>query len=411
MILLDAFSQAYLSKDITPYLYSLAEDGYSTTVDPVFAYRGIETTMFTGVWPDVHKSWTEFKLADNVKKNMKIRLLQSLIRVLDVLPTDGLRAKSRFFVERYLFKRIHKSPNVMPYAAIPYFESTQLKETFENGSVNNITTMFDVFRKENIPYVCIEPWVRGDRGVLGKAKEMIGKLGGEGFCYIKFSHLDHLGHKFGPEPLLFKDQLANIDTYVEEIVTLMKTKNTNLSVLIIADHGMSKVLQTVNIFDYLNQLQSTLYEDYIVFVDSTIIRFWFFTENALHEVSSMLSKMKCGHSLSIEERRFLNIPLSPEFGELIFVLDEGLIAHPSFFSQKSKINGMHGYAYSETYESRPIMIANGQIADLVPRNHPVKFIDLSHFILRSFIPYFEQANYGLLSYLSLSKASSSKSFS
>ena len=66
----------------------------------------------------------------------------------------------------------------MPPAALPYFESSQLKETFEQRAVNQTTTIFDVFRQKGVQYVCIEPWIRGDKGVLDKAKKMINHYGG-----------------------------------------------------------------------------------------------------------------------------------------------------------------------------------------------------------------------------------------
>jgi hypothetical protein len=148
MIFIDAFSKAYLSEEYTPFLYNLASKGVSTTVKTIFAFRGIETTMFTGVWPNVHGSWTEFKLSKDFRQTRKFRILSGIFKILDILPYDGLIAKSRFFVERYLFRRIYKTPNVIPSEALPYFESTQIKETHEEGSLEGITTIFDVFRKK-----------------------------------------------------------------------------------------------------------------------------------------------------------------------------------------------------------------------------------------------------------------------
>jgi predicted AlkP superfamily pyrophosphatase or phosphodiesterase len=399
MIFLDAFSKAYLSKEFTPFLHNLASEGISTTVKPIFAFRGIETTMFTGVWPSVHGSWTEFKLADDFRRTGKIRVLQWVIKILDTIPSDGLRAKSRFFVERYIFKIMYKTPNLMPPETISYFESTQLKETFESCSLNETATIFDVFRKKAISYVFIEPWIRGDKEVFSKAKKMIRKKGRHRFWYIKFSHLDHLGHRFGPEPSIFKDELLKIDSYVKDIVNLAKTKRDHLSVLIIADHGMSRVNSKVNIAERLSRLNSQMYRDYLVFVDSTLIRFWFFNETAMHEVSGVLDDLKCGHTLSAEEKKSLHIPVDPKYGELVFVLDEGFVNHPSFFNQKSEVKGMHGYAYSKTPESCPILIMNGIKTGDKPTKNDISYVDISHLILRSLFPGANHANDGLSGYL------------
>ena len=46
VILLDAFSKNYLSKKNTPFLYNLAQDGAIGHIEPLFAFKGIETTLF-----------------------------------------------------------------------------------------------------------------------------------------------------------------------------------------------------------------------------------------------------------------------------------------------------------------------------------------------------------------------------
>lgn len=398
MILVDAFSQVYFSKRYTPFMYDLAENGVSGTLDPMFAYRGIDTTIFTGVWPSIHNVWTEFKIAENKRTDNKMHLMQALIRFLDVLPTDRSRAMGTYFVERYLFNEFYKTPHSMPSAAIPYFESSQLKETFEPGAVNELPTIFDVFRSRGAEYVCIEPWIHGDKGVLSKAKKTINQ-NDKDFWYVKFSHLDHLGHKFGPDPLAFEDQLAKIDEYVEEIVTLLRKKSQNLNVLIVGDHGMSKVLETINILEELRRIRSRIYEDYVAFADSTLIRFWFFNEKAASEVSELMGQIKSGHILSATEKELLKIPKDLKFGEVIFALDEGYIVHPSFFSSKSKVKGMHGYAYPKTPESIPAMIVDGEMAKSIPVNGRLKFIDIPHLILKSLFPRAKQVGLGLSSYV------------
>lgn len=398
MILLDAFSQVYFSKRYTPFMCGLAENGVSSTLDPMFAYRGIDTSIFTGVWPSIHNVWTEFKIAENIRTDNKMRLMQALVRFLDVLPTDRSRAMGTYFVERYLFNEFYKTPHSMPSAAIPYFESSQLKETFEPGAVNELPTIFDVFRSKGAEYVCIEPWIRGDKGVLSEVKKKT-KHSDKDFWFVKFSQLDHLGHKFGPDPSAFEDQLIKIDKYVEEVVTLLRKKNQNLNVLIVGDHGMSKVHETLDIFEELGRIRSQIYEDYVAFADSTLIRFWFFNEKAACEVSELMGQIRCGHVLSAIEKELLKIPMDLKFGEVIFALDEGYLVHPSFFSSKSEVKGMHGYAYPKTPESIPAIIVDGEMAKSIPANGRLKFVDIPHLILKSLFPKAKHVGLGLSSYI------------
>jgi len=315
------------------------------------------------------------------------------------LPTDELKAKSRYFIERYLFKNFYKTLNLIPSTAMPYFETSQSKETVEKGAVDNVTTVFEVFRERGVRYILIEPWIWGDKGVLNKAKKMMNQNHRYTFWYLKFNCLDHLGHKFGPEPSMFKEQLIGIDKYAEQVVTLLQRKRHRLNVLILADHGMSKVRKTVNILEDLRQLRSQLYEDYVVFADSTMIRFWFFTEKAIHEISDFLQQTRCGHILSTAEKNLLKIPLDPKYGEIIYVVDEGHLIHPSFFHSKSEVKGMHGYAYPKTPEALPILIMNDEMTKTFPINKEVKYIDIPHLILRSLFPSTKRVNFGLSGYL------------
>jgi predicted AlkP superfamily pyrophosphatase or phosphodiesterase len=388
MILIDAFSKTYFSKKHTPFLYNLSQDGVLTHIAPLFAFKGIETTIFTGVWPSVHNVWTEFCFANNQIGSKKDELVRKIIETVDLLPNDESKAKLRYAIERYIFQKPYNTPNLVPAAATAYFEPSQRKKITEPGAVGNVRTIFDIFRTKGIRFVFIEPWIWGDLGVLYAAKKLIKQEHKFHFWYLKFNHLDHLGHKFGPAPFAFKEQLIRIDQHVEEIVTLLQRKNPALNVLILADHGMSKVSKTVNMLEDLNQLRSKMYKDYVAFVDSTMIRFWFFTKKAKQEICEHLRQIRCGHILTSSEKKLLKMPLDLKYGEIIFVMDEGCVLHPCFFHSKSLVNGMHGYAYSKTPEALPIMIINSEIARNFRISKQVTFTDIPQLILQSLLPTF-----------------------
>jgi len=386
MILIDAFSKAYFSKKYTPFLHDLSLNGGLTTIKPLCAFRGIETTIFTGVWPSVHNVWTEFCFRDNQICDKKDRLLQRIIRTFDLLPNDEAKVKLRYAVERYLFQKSLVTPNLIPGSAMAYFQRSQPKKITEPKAVGNIGTVFDVFRKEKVPFVFIEPWIWGDRRVLSKAKKLIEHNNRFRFWYLKFNHLDHLGHKFGPTPFAFREKLKKIDMYTEEIITLLQEKTPSLSVLVLADHGMSEVHKTLNMLEDLGQLKSQMFRDYVVFVDSTMIRFWFLTKKAKQEICEHLQQTKCGHILTSSEKKLLKTPLDLKYGEIIYVVDEGYVLHPCFFHSKSLVKGMHGYAYSKTPEALPIMIMNSEIAENFQISKQVTYADIAHLILQSLLP-------------------------
>jgi predicted AlkP superfamily pyrophosphatase or phosphodiesterase len=388
VILLDAFSKTYFSKKYMPFLYDLSRDGVLTHIEPLFAFKGIETTIFTGVWPSVHNVWTEFCFADSQIGSKKDVLVRKIIEAIDLLPNDESKAKLRYAIEKYIFQKAHRTPSLIPAVATAYFQPSQRKEITEPGAVGKIRTIFDVFRKKGIRFVFIEPWIWGDAGVLRKAKKLIKQEHNFNFWYLKFNQLDHLGHKIGPTPFAFKEQLLKIDRYVKEIVTLLQRKTPNLNVLVLADHGMSKVRKTENILESLNHQKSEMYKDYVAFVDSTVIRFWFFTKKARQEICEHLRQIKCGHILTDSEKNLLKMPLDIKYGETIFVVDEGYVLHPCFFHSKSLVNGMHGYAYPKTPEALPIIILNDEIAKNFQISERVTYTDIAQVILQSLLPDF-----------------------
>jgi len=383
MILIDAFPKTYFSNTYTPFLYNLSKKGTFAEIEPLFAFKGIETTTFTGHWPYVHNVWTEFRYIGNRTNTKKNRLLSKITKIVDFLPSDEHRGKLRYAIKRYFFRKPHATLDLIPSAAMTYFEPSQQKKITEPSAISNVRTVFDIFRKKGIEFTFIEPWIFGDSGVLHTAKKLIKQKRKFQFWYLKFNHLDHLGHKFGPMPFVFKENLMKVDLYVEHIVALLLQKNPNLSVLILTDHGMSKVHKSIDLMEDLCNLRSKMYKDYVAFLDSTMIRFWFLKKEAKQEICKYLQQIGCGHILTIAEKRLLKIPLDLSYGEIIFVLDEGYVVHPCYFHSKSMVSGMHGYAYPKTPEAIPILIINDEVAGNSQLNKRINYTDIAQLILHS----------------------------
>jgi hypothetical protein len=84
-------------------------------------------------------------------------------------------------------------------------------------------------------------------------------------------------------------------------------------------------------------------EDYAVVYDSTMARFWFFNERARREIVSVLETVPQGRILAKEELQRLRAWFDDGyFGELIFLVREGVLIVPSHMGERP-IRGMHGY--------------------------------------------------------------------
>ncbi|MEM4275788.1 MAG: alkaline phosphatase family protein [Candidatus Nitrosocaldaceae archaeon] len=374
MILVDAFSIAYLNEETMPYIYNIGKEGLLTSLKPLFAFKGIETTLFTGKWPNEHGIFTEMRLRSTYTP-IADRLFEYFIRLVDVSNHDKLMKLSRI-VGECIFRgtRTRLTPNIIPPKMLKYFTASQHEPIYKT-KMANIPTLFDRLRANNIKFKFIEPSIlNGDEGTIKKIKRYM-KNKEIGFWYIKFSGFDREGHIYGPEPLLFREKIIATERYIEEVINIFGGID-NINLLLVTDHGMSRVNNYIDLMS-LNKLNNiSLYKDYIVFLDSTLARFWFFNNYAKNKVVEYLNTLEFGHVVSDKEKNILKIPDNrTQTGDVMFVVDEGYVIYPDFWSGTRKPKGMHGYAYSNSKESLPIFITNKNMSHYY-KSIPTYFTDI-----------------------------------
>jgi predicted AlkP superfamily pyrophosphatase or phosphodiesterase len=376
-ICIDAFSKTYLSKENTPFLFDLASRGLHSSIKPLFAFRGIETTMFSGVWPEEHGTWTEIRLKGK-KQLPQLNTRKLLVQLLDIVNLDKARKIGRVAIQCLLDRTtIRLTPNLIPAEAFGYFEPSQKKAIFEEGSIGSIPTLFDMLRSHGFNFAFIEPsFINGDRGVIDKVAALSNSDRNIKFWYLKFGSPDKAGHIYGPSPDKFKITLRKIDGYLQQVIEILQRRYDNLAIMIMADHGMSRVDSYYDILSNLGRLNSTMYKDYVLFLDSTMARFWFFTDISRLEIENYLKKQSYGHLLSAEEAKHLHIPSDTRYGESIFVMEEGKMIYPDFWSGTRKAKGMHGYAFHISEEALPIFVLNNEMYQYCKKENDFTYIDV-----------------------------------
>lgn len=383
MILIDAFSTAYLNEEIMPYIYNIGKEGLLTSLKPLFAFKGIETTLFTGKWPNEHNVFTEMQLRSTYTPILDI-LFESFIRLIDLSNHDKLMKLSRIAGE-CIFRgtRSRLTPNIIPPKMLKYFTASQHKPIYDIN-LANIPTLFDRLRYNNIKFKFIEPSIiNGDESTIKKVKRELEQDKKIGFWYIKFSGFDREGHLYGPEPSMFREKITTTEHYVENVINMFGGID-NINLLLVTDHGMSRVNGYIDFLMKLKKISDlSLYRDYIVFLDSTLARFWFFNDNAKDKITDYLNTFEFGHVVSYKEKNTLKIPHDrAQTGDIMFIVDEGYVIYPDFWSGIRKPKGMHGYAYSNSKESSPIFIANKNICRYYGST-PIYFTDIVEGIIKS----------------------------
>ncbi len=70
------------------------------------------------------------------------------------------------------------------------------------------------------------------------------------FITLYFSDTDHAGHEFGPESPQVADAVREVDSQIGRLVAGLKTLNLRVDVIVLADHGMAKVEDVIQLDQY-----------------------------------------------------------------------------------------------------------------------------------------------------------------
>lgn len=108
----------------------------------------------------------------------------------------------------------------------------------------------------------------------------------------------------------------------------------------------------------IESLPVKLGRDYAVVYDSTMARFWFHNEKARQLVTAELARIPQGRIVPDEELARMNALFTDRyFGELIFLVREGVLIVPSHMGERP-IRAMHGYHPADP-NSYAVLLTNG----------------------------------------------------
>src|SRR5437867_12625847 len=103
--------------------------------------------------------------------------------------------------------------------------------------------------------------------------------------------------------------------------------------------------------------------DYAVVYDSTMARFWFFNQRAREMIVQQLQQVTQGRILPDEELEQLHTLFADRyFGELIFLVREGVLIVPSDMGERP-IRAMHGYHPAEKHSYAALLSAQPDIPE------------------------------------------------
>jgi predicted AlkP superfamily pyrophosphatase or phosphodiesterase len=309
-------------------------------LDSVFGYSSAcVPSILSGSWPQEHRNWCYF-VYDPLHSPFKF------LRCLRWLPT-ALTSRRRF---RHLLSRAIKSRlkfkgyfdlyNI-PFHRIASYDFSEKKSPLQPGGMNRGPNIFDYLRSRSIQYHVSEPEKTEDQN----SAALIADLQAEAidFAFLYWPALDGLLHRVGNQSPEIAPKLRSYEHQLERILDIAEKHYAEVRLYVFSDHGMANCDELLNLKALIDALPAREGTDYAVVYDSTMARFWFFNPRAKWLVSERLKEISQGRILPDSELQQLKTFFPDRyFGELIFLVKEGVLIVPSHMGARP-IRAMHGY--------------------------------------------------------------------
>jgi hypothetical protein len=343
-----------------PFVSSVAP--YRRRLRSVFGYSSAcIPSILSGRYPEENRNWSYF-VYDPVHSPFRpFRWL----RWIPALLTSRRRARNVLsaWVKRRLGYRGYFDLYNMPFSEIADFDFTEKKSPLKPGGMNAGTNIFDYLENRRIPYHVSEP-ARGEEGNL---EALLHDIQGESidFAFLYWPELDGLMHRVGNDSPEVPRKLRSYEQRIDRLLEAARPHYADIRLYVFSDHGMANCDRHIDLRARINRLPLTKGRDYAVVYDSTMARFWFFNEAARETITACLRLVREGRILSDAELKRLGTLFSDRyFGELIFVLDEGVLIVPSHMGERP-IRAMHGYHPDELHSYAALMTNQPNVADTV----------------------------------------------
>lgn len=359
-ICLDAFRHDYLSVNTTPFLCTLAQQGLSGRLETLLGFTGIYVSAFSSVYPETHGIWTLFHYDPS---NSPFKWISSLSTPLSTLfGNHSINRYTRLLLSglnsgvRYLLRGTR--PEMIydiPLRYLKYFDVSMTKALCQKGALGKLPTIFDALRDGGRSFIFLD-WPltctnlgmkidfrrHSDTSVCDKVKQYL--KNDYHLYYFHLWDLDKVVHTYGANSKHVDSKLRELDDMLRDVIVKFRRRHSQVNIIVFSDHGMLDVKRTINIQSEVDRSALEPESDYLMFLDSTLARFWFRSVKARKIVVQILKDVKGGHILTKNELRRHRIDCSPvKYGEIRFLADPGVLIIPNYFQEFEKVKAMHGY--------------------------------------------------------------------
>jgi predicted AlkP superfamily pyrophosphatase or phosphodiesterase len=229
----------------------------------------------------------------------------------------------------------------IPFRYISLFDFSEKKNPLQPGGMNRGGNIFDYLEIRQIPYHVSDPKKTEDENLAALSKDIEEER--IDFAFLYWPDLDGLLHRVGNQSEEVPERLNLYERRIRQLMEVAGQHYEKVHLYVFSDHGMANCDELLDLKSKIEKLPYKMERDYAVVYDSTMARFWFFNEDARNAITECLEKVPEGRIIPDSELEELHT-LFPDryFGELIFLVKEGVLIVPSHMGERP-IRGMHGY--------------------------------------------------------------------
>jgi predicted AlkP superfamily pyrophosphatase or phosphodiesterase len=327
-------------------------------LDSVFGYSSAcVPSILSGRWPDEHRNWCYFVYDPQSSPFRSLRPLRWLPTA--VTSRRIFRRWLTKFVKAHLKFRGYFDLYNIPFRHITLFDFSEKKSPLKPGGMNRGPNIFDFLEKQKIRYHVSAP----EKSETENLAALIRDVEAESidFAFLYWAGLDGLLHMVGNQSSEVPAKLRLYEEWLEKLLAAAKLHYAEIRLYVFSDHGMANCDELLDLKAQIEALDIRMGQDYVVVYDSTMARFWFFDDRARRLVNEALQKVPQGRILPDSELAELRALFEDRyFGELIFLVKEGVLIVPSHMGERP-IRGMHGYHPADKHSYAALMTNQPEI--------------------------------------------------
>lgn len=300
---------------------------------------GVIPSILTGKNPQEHNHWSLFFYSLNASPFAWMRRFTWLPK--ELLNSRLARKIAEEISKRKMGYTGYFETYSIPVEYLNFFDISENKNIYKPKGIRNAKSIFDIFVENKLDYKCFT-YPLSDKEIFSNAKTEL-KNSSSGLYFLYLAESDALLHNFCKNQIKINKMIDHYEKEIIELYQIAQKSNKKVNMYIFSDHGMAKIENSVNLKGEIENLGFKIPQDYVPFYDSTMARFWFFTERSRETITRLLQEKTYGKILTKNQLIDFGIDFNDNmYGELIFLMNAGVVINPSFIGNAVP-EGMHGF--------------------------------------------------------------------